>query len=279
MSYRLSWVPFSNLLIFVSRGSSNKTAAKIGYVLSYENIISSLPGLKYKLDFEFSGESWKIFRKYITSMPAFAPDPFLYSKFDEIGFSNDVDKAISVGNIPADYVTSSLLSHNENALLKEIAYDEDDASIQDSDDKDDSNSISQFDHSRDKRRHIYKLEFGAICCKHIKLSAFYHFYKIASNKVIVDCGTMDWDGMMSDTKDNGNWNHEMVQCLMKMADFNSLQNIFEAMQYNPGIDYNRDSEREFLDVKFFAVCCLLYCGFLRLVFNFVCLLIGVLFVG
>ena len=111
---------------------------------------------------------------------------------------------------------------------------------------------NKFDHSRDKRRHVYKLEFGAICCKHIKLSAFYHFYKIASNKVIVDCGTMDWDRMMSDKKDSGNWNHEMVQCLMKMADFHSLQNIFEAMQDNPAIAYDRDSEREFLDVKFFV---------------------------
>ena len=117
--------------------------------------------------------------------------------------------------------------------------------------------MEKLDISRDKRRRVYKLEFGAICCKHIALSEFYHFYKIASNKVIVDCGNMDWERMMSDNSDVGNWNDEMVQGLMKMADFNSLKDVFDAMSNRQDIIYNDDSVTEFLHVSQVSPCAFL----------------------
>ena len=92
LNARLSWVPFSNLLLF----GNKKESLKIDYFLSYENIVSKLLCLEYQLDFEFSTESWKIFTKYVTSMPAFAPDPFLYDKFSDIGYSVDVDTPIGM---------------------------------------------------------------------------------------------------------------------------------------------------------------------------------------
>ena len=72
---RLSWLPFANILTLksVSRICFKNNYSYISDVreytkLNFEQIVSSLGCVKYKLDYEFADDSWQILIKHINSM-------------------------------------------------------------------------------------------------------------------------------------------------------------------------------------------------------------------
>ena len=47
---------------------------------------------------------------------------------------------------------------------------------------------------------ITKIRFGQQCCKNIDLFDFFELYQIGSNKILIDCETIDWQRMINLTE-------------------------------------------------------------------------------
>ena len=192
MNARLSWIPYANILIMKSVGNNNNSIINNSSMLqmnklfqfaslNFEEIVSNFMCLKYKLDFEFGKDSWKILTKYINNIVEFAP-----SNFNSDSYNNTDDQEnVAIELIDAGQLLGPLLT-DTIANAKNVTTQQKCMVLK--------NETFSAIHS------IVKLEFGKRCCKNLDLFDIYELYQIASNKVLIDCSTVDWQRMISLTR-------------------------------------------------------------------------------
>ena len=215
MNARLSWIPYANILTMKSIGKNNNSIntnehinAKICKLsqftsISFEQIVSKFLCLKYKLDFQFGKDSWQILIKYINNIVEFAPNSSSYSynkkNINNINQAGDVElESIGVRQLLAPILTDTIddgqLTNQERSVL-----------------------IEQNDTFLAMPQ-IMKLTFGAQCCKNIDLFDLYRLYQVGSNKVILDCETINWENMIRRTRNL----HSESQVINVLDDLNRI---------------------------------------------------------
>ena len=223
---RLQWVPFVNILIGLSKQSIMKmklnhkkhnAICKLNtehHTLDFENIVSKFCGLKYKLDFEFCKDSWQIFIKYINDICSYCPS---------IETNNFSENTISIHeNIDGNKLLTPLFA---TSICKDgIWSDVSDAAI-------------WYNNQFGVVQHVIRVKLGKHCCKMIDLFDIYRLYQVGSNKVIIDCGDIDWKQLVQVTQIYHNYDastisdvlYHIFACLLKTGDFNAVQDCVDAL--------------------------------------------------
>ena len=181
---RLSWIPYANIFTMKSISKHNKgihTNKNINRQmnklsqftsLNFEQIVSKFLCLNYKLDFEFGKDSWQILIKYVNNIGEFAPN-----SYRDHNDNNDVElELIGVKELLVPILTDTIdngqLTNAEKSMV--LKHNETFLAIPP----------------------IMKLTLGQQCCKNIDLFDLFRLYQVGSNKVILECPTIDWQRMI-----------------------------------------------------------------------------------
>ena len=187
MNARLSWIPFANILTSKSIVDNNNFINTLSYhtSLNFENIVSKFLCLNYKLDFEFGKESWHMLMKYINNIVEYLPNSFDNSKnINQYRYNNGrdhlqlafIDTKNLLAPLLADMMDNAKITNQEKLILL-----------------DQNQTLSAMPQ-------IMKIRFGQKCCKNIDLFDMCELYQNASNRVIIDCQTVDWQRMIKVTR-------------------------------------------------------------------------------
>ena len=234
LNARQSWIPFANILEMggYSRNfnnsnksiiNPNKTSKLNKYrVLDFEKITSNLCCVKYKLDFEFSKSSWQILIKYINNIKSFSPNIVaINSSWNSHSNIINGKHGINTGDLSVDNLLAPLLSvciNTENGMWNKIA-----------------DTLSSYNKELNIVPHVMQLKFGRQCCKNIDLFDLYLLFQVASNKVLIDCGDIDWVRCIKLTRIQYR-DHQLhdilnriVVYLIKIGGFSSIEHFMNAL--------------------------------------------------
>ena len=236
LNARLSWIPFANIL----RDFDNKCYEYT--ILDFEQITSTVCGTKYKLDFEFSKNSWDILIKYINSMTSFSPNIIL-TKTNIVDAGNieteEIDTSHVGGDLNVDNLLAPLLSMKlKNGWNKAV------------------NEISFYNHALRVAPHVMELKFGQQCCKNLNLFDLYLLFQVASNKVLINCGDINWDRciLLSQTKYTDEQVLDisvvMIEYFVKIGDFDTMTRFMTAVLNSSFGEYSLQT-RQLLNINDF----------------------------
>ena len=283
LNARLSWVPFANILstyvclcvlfyfvfcfvffynrhkrTLLDRNGRDLGEEKENNILDFENIVSNIFCLRYKLDFEFGIDSWQVLIKYISSMSSFSPNIIAENvlqrnqnknknKKKQKEEANDSDNSVEFGAIGFGTIeTHSLIA----PLLCESYDTANDSKKSKSKTKSKSKKkrIGKSNNSESNiNNNILEMRLGKDCCKNIDLFDLYRLYEVSCNKLLLECGNIDWNRMIITTLrryDNNenkmaNVMYRIASSLAYMGDLNALESIINV--FNANIETDSDS--------------------------------------
>ena len=211
LNARLSWVPFANILTLKSVSREYFLKNNYSYnmpdfseytKLNFEQIVSSLGCVKYKLDYEFGNDSWQILIKHINNMVSYCPFRPVNSNIDD-----SINYKTTNINVNANTLIAPLLTASSDAF---------------------SINTSGQNKIYSLMPQIMQIELGKKCCKNIDLFELYQLLQVSSNKLILKFGNIDWKRMILITRFKYNDSETLIalnqirRSLVSVADFSAL---------------------------------------------------------
>ena len=224
LNARLSWVPFTNILTRLQ--IQNKKNCKIDSKyreLDFENIISKFCGLKYKLDFEFGKNSWQILMRHINNISSYCPNITQMRSLRSIATGNNY-KQLTNGDIDVTQLLTPLFSQS---LCNNGSW------------ADPQTAEMAFSHNNffDTVPYVTQIKLGKKCCKNLDLFDLYMLFQVSCDKIIIDCGDIDWQRLINMTLIHHKYQYKrissvlimIVEYLFKIGDITTVQKCLAAV--------------------------------------------------